>query len=253
MTNPLSELPVPLLQAPMAGGPSTAALAVANELGVGHDEIRRALAGFGGVKRRFTKTGEWNGVTVIDDYGHHPVEIAAVLKAARESTNGRIVAVVQPHRYTRLSHLFNEFCTCFENADSVLVADVYSAGEEPIDHFQKSILREEIAAANGDKIFAMTEFMLAPFGMIDNYTLARWLFIGLNTAAIIAALSVHSFKGGATRRAPCRAAVSSSAARMPLNSRLASSATSHLLIAIISARLAAIPMIQSFFGRTIAT
>ena len=78
---------------------ATAAIAVAHELGMSDDAIRKAIAGFGGVKRRFTRTGEWNGVTVIDDYGHHPVEIAAVLKAARESTNGKIVAVVQPHRY----------------------------------------------------------------------------------------------------------------------------------------------------------
>lgn len=112
---------------------ATAAIAVARELGVSDDAIRKAIAGFGGVKRRFTKTGEWNGVTVIDDYGHHPVEISAVLKAARESTNGKIIAVVQPHRYTRLQSLFEEFCTCFNDADAVVVADVYAAGETPID------------------------------------------------------------------------------------------------------------------------
>jgi UDP-N-acetylmuramate--alanine ligase len=119
---------------------ATAAIAVAHELGISDEAIRKALAGFGGVKRRFTKTGEWNGVTVIDDYGHHPVEIAAVLKAARGSTNGKIVAVVQPHRFTRLQSLFDEFCTCFNDADAVVVADVYAAGETPIegidrDHF----------------------------------------------------------------------------------------------------------------------
>jgi UDP-N-acetylmuramate--alanine ligase len=119
---------------------ATAAIAVAHELGMSDEAIRKALASFGGVKRRFTRTGEWNGVTVIDDYGHHPVEIAAVLKAARESTNGKIVAVVQPHRYTRLQSLFEEFCSCFNDADSVVVADVYAAGEAPIagvdrDHF----------------------------------------------------------------------------------------------------------------------
>lgn len=112
---------------------ATAAIAVARELGVSDEAIRKAIAGFGGVKRRFTKTGEWDGVTVIDDYGHHPVEIAAVLKAARESTNGKIIAVVQPHRYTRLQSLFEEFCTCFNDADAVVVADVYAAGEAPID------------------------------------------------------------------------------------------------------------------------
>ncbi|MET3908029.1 UDP-N-acetylmuramate--alanine ligase [Bradyrhizobium sp. S3.3.6] len=123
---------------------ATAAIAVARELGVSDDAIRKAIAGFGGVKRRFTKTGEWSGITVIDDYGHHPVEIAAVLKAARESTNGKIIAVVQPHRYTRLQSLFEEFCTCFNDADAVVVADVYAAGETPIDgidrdHFVASL------------------------------------------------------------------------------------------------------------------
>jgi UDP-N-acetylmuramate--alanine ligase len=112
---------------------ATAAIAVARELGVSDDAIRKAIAGFGGVKRRFTKTGEWNGVAVIDDYGHHPVEISAVLKAARESSNGKIIAVVQPHRYTRLQSLFEEFCTCFNDADAVVVADVYAAGETSID------------------------------------------------------------------------------------------------------------------------
>ena len=112
---------------------ATAAIAVAHELGLSDDTIRKALAGFGGVRRRFTKTGEWNGVTIIDDYGHHPVEIAAVLKAARESTNGKIIAVVQPHRFTRLQSLFEEFCTCFNDADAVVVAEVYPAGEAPID------------------------------------------------------------------------------------------------------------------------
>jgi UDP-N-acetylmuramate--alanine ligase len=117
-----------------------AAIAVARELGVSDEAIRKAIAGFGGVKRRFTRTGEWNGITVIDDYGHHPVEIAAVLKAARESVNGKVFAVVQPHRFTRLQSLFEEFCTCFNDADAVIVADVYPAGEAPIegidrDHF----------------------------------------------------------------------------------------------------------------------
>jgi UDP-N-acetylmuramate--alanine ligase len=111
---------------------ATAAIAVAHELGLTDDTIRKALAGFGGVKRRFTKTGEWNGVAIIDDYGHHPVEIAAVLKAARDSTAGKVIAVVQPHRYTRLQSLFEEFCTCFNDADTVVVADVYAAGEAPI-------------------------------------------------------------------------------------------------------------------------
>ncbi len=112
---------------------ATAALAVAHELGVSPEAIRRALAGFGGVKRRFTRTGSWNGAAIFDDYGHHPVEIKAVLKAARASTDGKVIAIVQPHRYTRLASLFDDFCTCFNDADSVIVAPVYAAGEAPIE------------------------------------------------------------------------------------------------------------------------
>jgi UDP-N-acetylmuramate--alanine ligase len=111
---------------------ATAAIAVAHDLGISDELIRKALGGFGGVRRRFTRTGAWNGITVIDDYGHHPVEIAAVLRAARESTKGQVIAVMQPHRYTRLQSLFEPFCTCFNDADSVIVAHVYPAGEAPI-------------------------------------------------------------------------------------------------------------------------
>jgi UDP-N-acetylmuramate--alanine ligase len=109
-----------------------AAVAVARHLGMKGEEIRGALAAFGGVNRRFTKVGEVNGVTIIDDYGHHPVEIAAVLKAARQATQGRVIAVHQPHRYTRLSALFEDFCGCFNEADVVAIAEVYAAGEAPI-------------------------------------------------------------------------------------------------------------------------
>ncbi len=108
------------------------AIAVARHLGMKRDEIREALAGFAGVNRRFTRVGVVNGVTIIDDYGHHPVEIAAVLRAARQATRGRVIAIHQPHRYTRLSSLFEDFCTCFNEADVVAIADVYSAGEDPI-------------------------------------------------------------------------------------------------------------------------
>jgi UDP-N-acetylmuramate--alanine ligase len=108
------------------------AVAVARHLGMKADEIRTALAAFGGVNRRFTKVGEVDGVTIIDDYGHHPVEIAAVLKAARQASEGRVIAVHQPHRYTRLSDLFDDFCGCFNEADVVAIADVFSAGEDPI-------------------------------------------------------------------------------------------------------------------------
>ncbi|MBL3554591.1 UDP-N-acetylmuramate--L-alanine ligase [Rhodovulum sulfidophilum] len=109
-----------------------AAVAVARHLGMKADEIRAALEGFAGVNRRFTRVGEVNGIAVIDDYGHHPVEIAAVLKAARQATEGRVIAVHQPHRYSRLHSLFDDFCTCFNEADVVGIAEVYAAGEEPI-------------------------------------------------------------------------------------------------------------------------
>ncbi len=109
-----------------------AAVAVARHLGLKMDEIRDALAAFGGVNRRFTKIAEVDGVTIIDDYGHHPVEIAAVLKAARQATEGRVIAIHQPHRYTRLSHHFDEFCACFNDADVVGIAEVFAAGEDPI-------------------------------------------------------------------------------------------------------------------------
>ena len=111
---------------------ATAALAVAHRLGMSAETIRKALAAFGGVKRRFTRTGEWNGATIFDDYGHHPVEIAAVLRAARASTEAHVIAIVQPHRYTRLHSLFDGFTGAFDDADTVIVADVYSAGEAPI-------------------------------------------------------------------------------------------------------------------------
>jgi UDP-N-acetylmuramate--alanine ligase len=124
---------------------SLAALSVAHELGMPDTAILKGFASFGGVKRRFTKTGEVNGITVIDDYGHHPVEIAATLAAARNAvsaTGGRVIAVVQPHRYTRLHSLFEEFCTCFNDAEIVLVAPVYEAGEEPIEGVHRDALVE---------------------------------------------------------------------------------------------------------------
>src|SRR5271166_4043777 len=125
---------------------ATAAIAVAHALGAPVDVIRKAIGGFAGVRRRFTKTGEWNGVAIYDDYGHHPVEIAAVLKAARAASSGKVIAVVQPHRYTRLASLFDAFATCFNDADSVIVADVYPAGEAPIEGADKNALAAAIAA-----------------------------------------------------------------------------------------------------------
>jgi UDP-N-acetylmuramate--alanine ligase len=125
---------------------ATSAIAVAHELKIADDTIRAALGKFGGVKRRFTKVGEWNGAVIIDDYGHHPVEIAAVLKAAREVAKGQVIAVVQPHRYTRLKTLFEPFSTCFNDADAVIVANVYPAGEAPIEGADRDHLVQALRA-----------------------------------------------------------------------------------------------------------
>jgi UDP-N-acetylmuramate--alanine ligase len=136
------------LHLPMAGwhnvANALAAIAVARELDVSDEAIRAGLAGFGGVRRRFTTTGIVGGVRIVDDYGHHPVEIAAVLKAARQVAEGRVIAVVQPHRFTRLESLMEEFSTCFSDADAVFVADVYAAGETPIEGVDKTALVEGI-------------------------------------------------------------------------------------------------------------
>ncbi|NTF32444.1 UDP-N-acetylmuramate--L-alanine ligase [Rhizobium skierniewicense] len=126
---------------------ATAAIAVANRLGISVEDIKKGLASFGGVKRRFTLTGESNGVQVFDDYGHHPVEIKAVLKAAREACSGRIIAVHQPHRYSRLSSLFEDFAHCFNDADTILLAPVYAAGEDAIEGVNSETLVSATRAA----------------------------------------------------------------------------------------------------------
>lgn len=134
---------------------ATAAIAVALELKIPPEKIRAALKGFGGVKRRFTKTGEWNGVTIFDDYAHHPVEIGAVLKAARASTKKSVIAIVQPHRYTRLRDLFDQFCSCFNDADHVIVAPVYPAGEPPIPGIDRDALVQGIRARGHRDVIAL--------------------------------------------------------------------------------------------------
>src|SRR3954464_6430765 len=149
------------LELPMPGRHNalnaTSAVAVAHELGIADDKIRGALAKFGGVKRRFTRVGEWNGATIIDDYGHHPVEIAAVLKAARESTRGQVIAVMQPHRYTRLQSLFEPFSTCFNDADAVIIAEVYAAGEAPIEGIDRDHLVAALRARGHRHVIALPE------------------------------------------------------------------------------------------------
>ena len=134
---------------------ATAAVAVARAIGIDAASVRKGLASFGGVKRRFTLTGTWNGVSIYDDYGHHPVEIAAVLRAARSAAPKRLVAVVQPHRYTRLKNLFADFCTCFNEADTVIVADVYPAGEAPIEGATRDALIEGLRSGGHRDVRAL--------------------------------------------------------------------------------------------------
>jgi UDP-N-acetylmuramate--alanine ligase len=139
------------LELPMAGlhnvSNATAAIAIAHELGVDGEGIREGLSRFSGVKRRFTHTGSWNGVEIFDDYAHHPVEISAVLGAARAATKGKVIAIKQPHRFTRLESLMDEFCACFNDADAVMVAPVYRAGEDPIEGVDEHALVAGLKAA----------------------------------------------------------------------------------------------------------
>jgi UDP-N-acetylmuramate--alanine ligase len=125
---------------------SLAAIAVALELGVSADKIREALDKFGGVRRRFTKVGEWNGAAIIDDYGHNPFKIAASLKAARQAYSGAVIAVVQPHRYTRLRDTFEQFAKCLNDADVAVIAPVYPAGEAPIEGFNRDTYADALRA-----------------------------------------------------------------------------------------------------------
>ncbi|PDT05611.1 UDP-N-acetylmuramate--L-alanine ligase [Rhizobium chutanense] len=141
---------------------ATAAIAVANRLGISNADIAKGLASFGGVKRRFTLTGEWNGVQIFDDYGHHPVEIKAVLKAAREACKGRIIAVHQPHRYSRLASLFEEFAACFNDADSIFLAPVYAAGEDPIEGIDSVSLVSRIKSGGHRDARFLTSAELLP-------------------------------------------------------------------------------------------
>ena len=147
------------LRLPMLGAHNVqnalAAIAIAREMKLSDAIIRKSLSGFEGVKRRFTKTGVVDGITVIDDYGHHPVEISAVLKSARDAYGGQIVAVVQPHRYTRLRDLFEDFCSCFNDADAVIVAPVHAAGETPIEGYDRDSLIEGLRARGHRQVTAL--------------------------------------------------------------------------------------------------
>ncbi len=140
-----------------------AAIAVCAETGLSDDAIRASIGRFAGVKRRFQKTGSWNGVTIYDDYGHHPVEIAAVLKAARAGASGRVIAVVEPHRYTRVKDLFEDFAACLDDADAVIVAPLYSAGEPPLPGVDNKSLAAAIAKRSSKSVAAVdSERDLAP-------------------------------------------------------------------------------------------
>lgn len=134
------------LKLPMHGSHNAqnalAAIALAVEMGIDDEPIRKGLASFTGVNRRFTKTGEISGITIIDDYGHHPVEISAVLDAARNSSSGNVIAVFQPHRFSRVLSLFEDFCTCFNDADTVFISDIYPAGEVEIEGVNREALVE---------------------------------------------------------------------------------------------------------------
>lgn len=132
-----------------------AAIAIATELEINEKVILRTLAGFEGVKRRFTKIGQIGGVTIVDDYGHHPVEVSAALKAARSASQGSIIAVHQPHRFSRIKELFEEFCTCFNDADTVIIADIYSAGEQPIPGIDKLALINGIKSRGHRNVLAL--------------------------------------------------------------------------------------------------
>ena len=159
-------------------------IAIANEMGIADSIVKKALGGFEGVKRRFTKTGEVNGISIIDDYAHHPAEIAAVISAARAAVpNGRIISVVQPHRYSRLRDLFNDFCTCFNDADVVIVAEVYSAGEEVIEGINQETLVEGLRSHGHRHVESLqSEEVLAQ--LIDNISFPGDMVVCLGAGSI---------------------------------------------------------------------
>lgn len=166
-----------------------AAIAVAAELGIDDEDIRRGLVAYQGVKRRFTRTGIWNGVALYDDYAHHPVEISAVLKAARGASNGKVIAIMEPHRYTRLQNLFGEFCACFDDADAVIITPVYEAGEQPIDGVSQEALvagieeaghARVVAAEGGEKLAGIIADMAMPGDLVIGLgagTITEWMQI----------------------------------------------------------------------------
>ncbi len=144
------EMQMPDVVLPMPGEHNVqnalAAIAVAHALGIGEEKIREALTRFAGVKRRFTRVGQWHGAAIIDDYAHNPFKIAAAIKAARQAYTGPIIAVVQPHRYTRLRDTFEQFSTCLYEADTAIIAPVYPAGEQPIPGIDRDAYADSLRA-----------------------------------------------------------------------------------------------------------
>ncbi len=149
-------------------------IAIADELGLDEAVIRKAFDTFKGVKRRFTHTGTVNGVTIIDDYAHHPVEIKTVIEAAKQAAQGRIWVVMQPHRYSRLHHLFEDFSQCFEGAHQVMLAPVYSANEDPIpgatsEHLAEALQKNNISTTlfyNPEELAPLLQTVLLPGDMV---------------------------------------------------------------------------------------
>ncbi len=160
-----------------------AAIAVALDCGVSEDEIRSSLSSFSGVKRRFQHVGEWNGISIFDDYAHHPAEISSVLQAARAGAKGRVIAVVEPHRYSRIKSLYQDFCNCFVDADSVVVAPLYSAGESPIEGIDQHTLADGIPASGVGSVLSIDDPrelvpLIQRYGRKDDMV----LFLGAGTS-----------------------------------------------------------------------
>ncbi len=162
-----------------------AAVTIATELGLSDEAIREALSAFGGVKRRFTKTGSYNGADFYDDYAHHPVEIVEVLTAARDIASGRLIAVLQPHRYSRLQSLYDDFAACVDQADMVLVVPVFAAGERPIPDVSHRALAEKIKARGRAEVFALDSEAAVRL-MLANHVKPGDLVIGLGAGSISA-------------------------------------------------------------------
>ena len=155
----LAETRLERMRLPMPGEHNVqnalAAIAVARELGIADDKIRKALSSFGGVGRRFTRVGEWNGTAIVDDYGHNPFKIAAALKAARQAYSGPVIAVVQPHRFTRLRDTFEQFAQCLNDADVAVIAPVYAAGEQPIEGINRDSYAEALRSHGHRTVLTM--------------------------------------------------------------------------------------------------